>query len=328
MGNTKAASGELIRSYLKKFPSISSNKLATILINEWPTEFKTHDTARSLIRYYRGASGDKQRAKLSPETYLPRFHIPATDEQDLTPYEIPALQYPIIAAGDVHIPYHSQDALEIMLEQASAIGAKTLLMAGDWIDMYQVSRWQKDPRLRRVKDELAVFNSILDMIQKELPDMKIIFKIGNHESRFDNYLMANAPELYDMDEIHLSSILNLADRNIDIVKDKQIMKFGHLHILHGHEYVFSISNPVNPARGLYNRAKKSSICFHHHQTSEHTEPSISGDIVTCWSAGCLCGLKPDYMPLNKWNHGFVEIEGGEDGEFYVKNRRIVNYKIM
>lgn len=326
MRNDTKPAGELVKSYLKQFPSISSYRLASMLIEKYPADFTSHDNARALIRYYRGSMGDRLRKQLTDETYLPKIIVPATDESELLPYNI--LQYPIIAAGDVHIPYHSQDALEIMLERAYDMGAKTLLMAGDWIDMYQVSRWQKDPRMRNVKDELAIFNQVLDMIQKEMPDMRIIFKIGNHEARFDNYLMANAPELFDMNEMHLESILKLKERNIDLVKDKQIMKFGHLYIIHGHEYVFSISNPVNPARGLYNRAKKSTICFHHHQTSEHTEPSINGDIVTCWSSGCLCGLKPDYMPLNKWNWGFVEIDGGEDGEFYVKNRRIVNYKIM
>jgi hypothetical protein len=326
--NADKPSGELVKSYLKKFPSISSNKLATMLITEYPADFKSHDTARALIRYYRGSIGDRQRSKLTPETYMPKISVPSSDETDLLPYELDQNRWPIIAAGDVHIPYHSQDALEIMLEQAYNIGAKTLLMSGDWIDMYQVSRWQRDPRLRNVKDELTMFNQVLDMIQKEMPSMKIIFKVGNHEARFDNYLMANAPELYDMNEMHLENILKLRERNVDLVKDKRIMKFGHLYIIHGHEYVFSISNPVNPARGLYNRAKKSTICFHHHQTSEHTEPSINGDIVTCWSSGCLCGLKPDYMPLNKWNHGFIEIDGGEDGEFLVRNRRIVNYKIV
>jgi hypothetical protein len=69
------------------------------------------------------------------------------------------------------------------------------------------------------------------------------------------------------------------------------------------------------------------MCFHFHQTSEHTEPTISGEIITCWSVGCLCNLHPEYMPLNKWNHGFAEIYN-EDGFFNVKNRKIINYKLL
>jgi len=327
-GPKPTAIGIIVKEYLKKYRSLSSRKIGDLLCTDYPLDFKTSEYGRRMVRYYRGASGDQDRNKMAEESYLPRFSVPSSDETVFDPYVIPIDAYPIIAGGDVHIPYHDQDALEIFLERAYSTGANTLLMAGDWLDMYQVSRWNKDPNLRSVKEELDIFNSVLDMIQRELPDTKLIFKIGNHEARFDNYLMQNAPDLYGLEQIRLKNILKLADRGIDLVADKQLIKYGHLHILHGHEYVFSISNPVNPARGLYNRAKKSSLCFHHHQTSEHTEPSINGDVDTCWSVGCLCGLRPDYMPYNKWNHGFVEINGNDDGEFLVENRRIVNYKIM
>jgi hypothetical protein len=88
-----------------------------------------------------------------------------------------------------------------------------------------------------------------------------------------------------------------------------------------------MTNPVNPARGLYMRAKKTAFCDHYHQSSEHTESSINNDIVTCWSGGCLCGLHPDYLPLNKWNHGFAEIYNDDD-YFTINNRKIINYKLV
>jgi len=205
--------------------------------------------------------------------------------------------------------------------------ASTVILCGDWIDFYGLSRFVKDPRKRSVKDEIEELHEILAIIRNALPGARIIYKLGNHEERLDNYLMVNAPALYGMAEIELESLLKLSELGIEVVKDKRIIKIGHLAIIHGHEYIYSISNPVNPARGLFNRAKKSAICFHHHQTSEHTEPTISGDIITTWSGGCLCGLNPEYMPLNKWNLGFVEIY--DDAGFYrVNNRRIVNYKLL
>jgi hypothetical protein len=88
-----------------------------------------------------------------------------------------------------------------------------------------------------------------------------------------------------------------------------------------------MTNPVNPARGLYMRAHKTSLCNHYHQSSEHTEGSINNDIVTCWSGGCLCDLHPEYLPLNKWNLGFTEIYN-DDGYFTVNNRKIINYKLV
>ncbi len=109
---------------------------------------------------------------------------------------------------------------------------------------------------------------------------------------------------------------------------------GAIHLnnlwgIHGHEYVGGISAPVNPARGLFLKAKVSTFQGHNHQTSEHTEPTLTGKMVTTWSLGCLSELHPAYMPLNKWNHGFAEVDldpNGEDFEF--NNKRIFKGKIL
>ena len=46
------------------------------------------------------------------------------------------------------------------------------------------------------------------------------------------------------------------------------------------------------------------------------------------STGCLCELKPDYMPFNKWNLGFAHINVKPNGDYTVKNMRIINGKIV
>jgi len=33
------------------------------------------------------------------------------------------------------------------------------------------------------------------------------------------------------------------------------------------------------------------------------------------------------MPLNKWNHGFAMIEMGKDGNFKVRNHKIINGEV-
>ena len=328
MRGERSIKGELCLEYLRKFPGPSAYKIAEKLVSDFPAEYKDLETARLRVRYYRGSQGGANREYLTEESYVPKISVPNDSSRDVSPYEIPADAYPILAAGDVHLPYHDQEAVEIMLERAIEIKAKTLLIAGDWMDMYQVSRFQKDPRLRNIKAEIDMFNGLIDQIQKALPDTKLIFKVGNHEKRFDDYLMSNAAALFDLEEMHLENILKLKEKNIDFVASMRVMRFRHLNIIHGHEYVFSISNPVNPARGLFTRAKKSTMCFHHHRSSEHTETTITGDVITCWSVGCLCDLKPEYMPLNSWNLGFAEIYGDDNGDYHVNNRRIVNYRLM
>lgn len=319
-------SGNVVKEYLIKYPSISSHKLAQLLLKNEPKLFDNLEITRNHIRYYRGASGVYNRKNINIDNYIPKINIPLSDEKEYINYTIELNEntFPVIIGSDVHIPYHDQDALEIFIERAIEIKAKTIILNGDWLDFYQVSSFQKDPRNRSVKEELNIFNDILDMIQKNT-NAKIIFKYGNHEERFDNYLMNKAPELFELESMHLSE--QIKNKNIDIVKDKRLIKLDHLYIIHGHEYKFAISNPVNPARGLYLRAKKNTICGHFHQTSEHTESAINGDIVTCWSIGSLCDLHPQYSPLNKWNHGFAEIYY-DDGFFNLRNRKIVNYRLV
>jgi predicted phosphodiesterase len=281
MPNNTSSSGDIVKEYLLKFPSTSSHKLSMLIFNDVPGLFKDAESARNVIRYYRGSNGKFNRENISNESYIPRIYVPESDDKEYSPYviEIKSDAFPVMVGSDAHIPYHDQDALEIFIERAIEIKAKTIIMDGDWIDFYQASCWQKDPRNRSTKEELAMFNGILDMMQ-ENTHAKIIFKYGNHEERFDNYLMNNAPQLFELEEMHLDSILRLKERGIDMVKDKRLMKINHLYIIHGHEYKFAISNPVNPARGLYLRAKKNCVCGHFHQTSEHTESAINGDIAT------------------------------------------------
>jgi hypothetical protein len=115
---------------------------------------------------------------------------------------------------------------------------------------------------------------------------------------------------------------------VHLIEDKQIAYAGKLPILHGHEWYGGFAPPVNPARGLYMKAKESAIVGHHHRTSEHTEKSLSGEVTTTWSMGCLCGLEPEYAPYNNYNHGFAHVQVSSNGNYQLKNIRIIDYKIV
>jgi hypothetical protein len=103
---------------------------------------------------------------------------------------------------------------------------------------------------------------------------------------------------------------------------------GNMIIMHGHEFGQSVFSPVNSARGLYMKAKANCAVGHHHQTSEHTEKDVNGNVVTTFSIGSLCGLSPDYFPYNKWNHGFATIETEPNGDYEFRNYRIINGKVQ
>lgn len=333
-----SSKGEIVLEYLRKYPSCSSKELARLIKFEIPLYEGDEENIRAMIRYYRGANGDSNRKKLSIDKYCPKIIIPDSSEFDYSPILIKDDEYPILVGADAHFPYHSQDSIEAFFDYGEYIKPKTIVLLGDWLDMYSISKFIKDPRCVDVKGEISMLKEVLKQVRKTFPKARIIYKFGNHEERWDNFVMTHAPEIFKMDCTHLSEILkmdNPSDKtevgfnklDIEIVEDKKLIKAKHLYIIHGHEYTFSIQNPVNPARGLYLRAKKSALCAHFHQSSEHSEQSISGEMTTAWSIGCLCNLKARYSPLNKWNNGFAKIDL-EDEHFKVENKRIINGRIL
>jgi hypothetical protein len=113
-----------------------------------------------------------------------------------------------------------------------------------------------------------------------------------------------------------------------VIDDKKMMHMGKLYIVHGHEFGRSISSPVNAARGLWLRAKYHCVTGHFHQTAEHTEPIIDGSVLGCWAVGCLCDLHPDWLPINRWNHGTAILYRTGTKTFRVDNRRIIDGELF
>ena len=253
--------------------------------------------------------------------------LPPSQESDYHPFKLPVSHNNILLLSDIHIPYHNITALTAALKYGLEHEVNTILLNGDVIDFYAISRFEKDPRKRNFGHEVLMTRQFLETLRKLFPNAAIYYKCGNHDVRYDHYIMRNAPDLLGMDEFSFESLMHLDKLDITYIPDKQIIHAGKLTILHGHELGASVFSPVNIARGLFLRAKDSALCGHHHQASEHSEPNINGKLTTCWSVACLCELHPDYLPINKHHHGFAHIVVMDNEDFEVSNYRIMNGKI-
>lgn len=319
---------DIVKEMIAKFPNASTNAIARILHEQYPIDFNSKESARGLVRFYRDGIKGKEPIRTEEERKLAmgKFSLPKSDYTEITELELPLSHNKTLILSDIHFPYQDNDAVEIALESGYKWGANAIYLNGDTMDCYQISRFIKDRRMRDMADELEAVREFLKELKNNF-NVPIYYKIGNHEDRWENFLRLQAPELLGIADFELRNVLRFNEIGIQEVKSKQIAKAGKLNILHGHEFGHSVFSPVNPARGLYTRAKESSIIGHHHQTSEHSEKDLGGKVVTTWSTGALCGMRPDYMPYNKWNLGFAEVEFEGSGEFEVYNKRIINGKI-
>ena len=321
----------LARQYREKYGwEMPTLKLARIMRRDEHLTFKNVEDARTTLRRIEGKVGIRN--KISPEAPLndrPRnpYKLPASDETEFEPFMIKGHKR-IAIFSDIHVPYHNIDSITAALNFCKKDKPDALLLNGDTIDCHKLSRYTKDPKKRNFKLELDTFKSMFEIFEKQLK-CKIYFKIGNHEERYEHFLQEKAGELIGVEEFEFENIIKARARGIEIIGDKRPMKLNGLWGIHGHEYVGGISAPVNPARGLFLKSKVSCFQGHNHQTSEHTEPTLSGKMVTTWSLGCMSELHPAYMPLNKWNHGFAMVDLADNGEdFEFRNKRIFNGKIL
>jgi predicted phosphodiesterase len=316
------------REYRKKYGNeMPTLKLARIMYNDNPLFFSGVDHARTALRAIEHKMGNPKRIIKSidmPERPKNPYNLPDSDEAIYQPYDLKAKR--LLVLSDIHIPYHNIEALTCAFDFAKGEKPDAILLNGDTLDFFGLSRFAKDPKARSFAHELKTFKEFMDVIKKTF-NAKIYFKIGNHEERYFHFLWMKAHEIVGVEEFELENIIKSRAEGIEIIKDKRIIKAGDLNIIHGHEFGGSVFSPVNIARGLFLKGKVSAMQGHNHQSSSHTESNMNGDITTTWSLGCLCELHPAYLPINKWNHGFaiVDIDGQK---FEVRNKRIHNGKIL
>lgn len=329
---------DLVVETIEKLKNASTMSISRYLFENYPLDFKSVENARGMVRIYRGEHPRKspsntdisnlKRTEIVKKQFMAKkFELPESDYQKIEPFYIPKGQNNILILSDIHIPYQDNKALELAINYGLENNVNAIYLNGDIMDCYQASRFIKDRRLRDLAGELELTRNFLKTLQETF-NCPIYYKIGNHEDRWEHFLRLKAPELLGIDEFKLEALLRFREYGVTLIDSKQIAYAGKLPILHGHEWFGGFAPPVNPARGLFLKAKESAIIGHHHRTSEHTEKSLSGGVVTTWSMGCLCGLEPEYAPYNNYNHGFAHVKVDKSGSYEVKNIRIIDYKIV
>ena len=322
---------EIADQAVVEWPNTPTKQLARMMMKRHRHVFSTLNAAMCAIRYRRGAMGNKMRKRKgvagiavtppSASNAINPLCLPESSAKGHDPFVMDGVGRCLILP-DLHLPYHDLQALTVMLQDGLRNECDGVLINGDLLDFHTLSQFVKDPAARKFPEERVVAKQFLARLRELFPKARIVFKEGNHDERLQNFVMEKAPELYDETIFGLDSLLGLEALGIEHVKEKREVMLGKLFVLHGHELPRGISAPVNPARGAFLRAKVSVLVSHSHRTSEHTETPMDRSIVSAWSTGCGCFLRPQFEPNNSWNHGHAIVEVASDGQFHVRNVRI------
>lgn len=325
---------ETSQQYHDRFPDTPTLTLARKIYKENTKLFNDIEDARVALRYVRGQKGDRLRKLTGHKkedlkyNYNP-FKLPESSAEDREPFVLPMACNNILLISDLHIPYHDIEAATAAIKYGIEHKVNTIFINGDLIDFCLISRFEKNPAKRSVKYEIDTAKAFLSALREAFPTQPMYHLKGNHDIRLEAYLRVKAPEILDMEEFQLESLLGYNKLKIQCIDDNVLVKAGHLSITHGHHVMRGFFAPVNSARGVYMKAKQSTIIGHVHKVSEHTETNMDGEMTTTWSTGCLCELKPDYSPLvSNYAHGFAHIRVNKDKSYHVTNKRIFKGQIL
>jgi len=324
--------GEIVKAALKQFPTASTRALARIIYDD-NKELFTLEKARDLIMYYRGAKGKRLNKSLADKSFVrkktnedPFEFIPKSYAMRRDTWHLPTSIKNVAVWGDLHIPYHESDAVKAAIKLAKEDKVDAIFLNGDVMDFFGLSFHEKNPKNRpRISEELESARQFLKGLRKHFPNIPIYWIDGNHEYRLERYLAVKAPELLDTSEFQIATLLRMAEYGITYLGFRTKCYFGKLLVEHGDR--LKGTGGVNPARSARLKYKRSVLVNHFHKLSVDSGKQYDGDVMTCWSNGCLCELEPEYMEVNEHVHGVCHVQ--MDGDNYrVRQYQIINGKVF
>lgn len=232
----------------------------------------------------------------------------------------------MLVMSDIHLGFHDKKAIETSIERGGRKKPEVILLNGDIMDCVSISRFNKSWDSRSFKDELDLGRGFLKWMRDKFPKAEIIYKLGNHEARLQKYIQSNADALDGIEDFLFDKLFRFENFGITKVDDTQIMKFGLLNIIHGHEYYGAAT--INIARSYLLKSFDNILLGHRHQSQTYPFKKINGELVGAWSVGCLCKFSAAYCPLNQWSHGFAEVEKTDGGFFHVDNYMMQDGRIL
>lgn len=207
----------------------------------------------------------------------------------------------IYIASDVHFPYQDDKAVKRFVTECFLNQPDIIVLNGDIMDFYKLSRFSKDPEGRNPKEEIEMCRDFLKDLRESCPDSLIYYTIGNHETRLEKYVLDKAPE-----------IACLVDNVFEIIKVNDYKVIGCSSLLINDTFMLKHGTRLGNKSGL-SAIKEleahylSGATGHTHRLCKFTTRK-SGKRFVWFETGCLCDLNPEYCILPDWQQGFVKLE--------------------
>ena len=235
--------------------------------------------------------------------------------------------------NDIHSPYYYPPAVGLALTILKEEKPDIVILNGDIIDCFAISKFRKTGRERNIRVEIEVTRQILKELRKSVPHSFLVFVEGNHEFFLQKYIYRNAPALAPLEELELKFLLRLDGLGIVFLPRIEeygsftfdafpIVKFTDEHanlvisVFHG-DGIPLRGSTINKARNMLFYLHGNFICGHWHQSHFWEIYDVNGFPYRSYVVPSLAYPKPHWV-MGAWELGFAFLEIAAAGNFNVE----------
>jgi hypothetical protein len=231
-----------------------------------------------------------------------------------------------IVIGDLHFGMEDQNTIDIFFETVSQLKPEKVILNGDTMDMFAISKYPKDPRkIIDIEDEKERYHKFLKILHDitEPWNAEILETNANHsgnskEGRLWRYISQQLPALAGMKKVQEAlSYQNIFFPQSDWCRIKlvdQVILPTNFIVQHG---TIVRKHGGMSARGEFEKVWASTLTNHTHRLGFTPQrfPAIGNrpeQTFMNYENGCACTLNPDYIDLPNWQNGFSIVHYADD----------------
>lgn len=201
-----------------------------------------------------------------------------------------------VVIPDIHAPYQDKNTLQAINHFIAEQKPDHVVLIGDVIDMYSISKYDKNPlRAHKLQEEIdEAHNVIVDIRAAAGKNTPITYIEGNHEDRLRRY-MWNHPEVHGLRNLELPALLGLKELGVEY--KTELLVNGVFLFTHGKRTTMYSSRWELQDNGI------SGMSGHVHRIQTHAQTDRSG--VKAWyGIGHVADEKQcEYTTNPNWQQG-------------------------
>jgi hypothetical protein len=221
--------------------------------------------------------------------------------------------------GDLHLPYHSPKALNLLYQVLDLVNPYLVVDHGDTLDCHAISKYQKNPKERTpLNAELEMAARHHATVHTLTPDAEHLWLLGNHEDRLRRLIWGMADDRAAGEVLTLPTVTHaLKWENLVGVGDLgwEILEYPEHKLIHN-RLILKHGDVIrhgsgSSARSEYAKYRKSGMSGHSHRIGYFGQRDYNGTH-GWWEIGMLGKVEQRYVTWADWHQGFCVVTWSKD----------------